>query len=81
MANIWVPINARNAIDENLYIMNNNRVEALFYHSDFEPLLDRIRAEVPSIRLFVCIDRAGASAPHSAQPCKSTARAVGRYQS
>ncbi|MEC9344956.1 MAG: AMP-binding protein [Pseudomonadota bacterium] len=59
----WVPINARNAIDENLYILNNNRVEALFYHSDFEPLLDRIRAEVPSIRLFVCIDRAGGAAP------------------
>ncbi|OWY58922.1 o-succinylbenzoate--CoA ligase, partial [cyanobacterium TDX16] len=52
----WAPVNARNALEENLYILNNTDVEFLFYHSSFEGYLPRIREACPKIREFVCID-------------------------
>ncbi len=54
---VWVPINARNAIDENIYILGNTDTEFLFYHSDFETHLPRLKEELPGISGFVCIDR------------------------
>jgi acyl-CoA synthetase (AMP-forming)/AMP-acid ligase II len=59
---IWAPINARNAIEENLYILKNLDVEFLFYHSIFDQHVVTIRAECPNIKEFVCIDKAGDSA-------------------
>lgn len=59
----WVPVNAKNAVAENTYILDAFDVEILFYHSDFEAILDRIRADCPKIRELVCIDRTGSSAP------------------
>ena len=59
----WVPINARNAIDENTYILDAFDVEILFYHSEFEGLLATIREKCPQIRNFVCLDKVGVDAP------------------
>ncbi len=56
---IWVPVNARNAIAENCYILDNCDTEVLFYHGSFEPQIGQIRAECPKIRHFVCLDKAG----------------------
>ncbi len=53
---VWAPVNARNAIDENLYILDNTDVAFLFYHSSFAPYLPRIREACPKIRTFICID-------------------------
>ena len=53
---IWAPVNARNAIEENLYILDNTDVAFLFYHSSFEAYLPRIREACPKIRTFLCID-------------------------
>ena len=52
----WAPVNARNALEENLYILGNTDVEFLFYHSSFEASLARIREACPKIRDFVCLD-------------------------
>jgi len=60
---VYVPLNARNHIDENIYILNRYRVGTLFYHSSFEPLLPQIRKECPGVRRLICIDRAGKAAP------------------
>ena len=59
----WVPINARNAIRENCYILNHNDADFLFYHSSFEDNVAIIRAECPDIAAYVCIDRPGNNAP------------------
>ena len=59
----WVPINARNAVAENAYILNNNDTDFLFYHSDFEDNIKVIREKCPGIRNYVCLDREGADAP------------------
>jgi len=53
----WAPVNARNALEENLYILNNTDVEVLFYHSSFEAYLSRIREACAAIREFICIDQ------------------------
>jgi hypothetical protein len=54
---VWAPVNARNALDENLFILDNTDVEFLFYHSSFEASLARIREACPKIGKFVCLDR------------------------
>ena len=53
----WAPVNARNALEENLYILGNTDVEFLFYHSSFESVLPRIREACPKIANVVCIDQ------------------------
>ena len=54
---IWAPVNARNAIEENLYILDNTDVAFLFYHSSFDALSAAHQAR-PARRseTFVCID-------------------------
>lgn len=59
----WVPINARNAIAENAYILGHNEVEFLFYNSEFEDNIDVLRKECPRITNYVCLDRLGKDAP------------------
>jgi len=54
---IWAPVNARNALEENLFILDNTDVEFLFYHSTFDASLARIRKECPKIKNVVCLDR------------------------
>ncbi len=53
---IWAPVNARNAIEENLFILDNTDVAFLFYHSSFESYLPRIRETCPKIKTFMCLD-------------------------
>ncbi|MFC0218023.1 AMP-binding protein [Pseudochelatococcus lubricantis] len=53
----WVPVNAKNAIGENCYILDNCDVEILFYHSEFEPLIGQIRSACPKIGHYICLDR------------------------
>jgi acyl-CoA synthetase (AMP-forming)/AMP-acid ligase II len=53
---IWAPVNARNAIEENLYILDNTDVVFLFYHSSFASYLPRIKDACPKIKTFICID-------------------------
>lgn len=59
----WMPLNARNAIDDNIYILDSNGCEWLFYHSSFAREIERIRGAVPSIKGYVCVDRSNGSDP------------------
>jgi acyl-CoA synthetase (AMP-forming)/AMP-acid ligase II len=54
---IWAPVNARNALEENLYILDSTDVSFLFYHSSFEQHLPRMRESCPGIKRLVCLDR------------------------
>jgi acyl-CoA synthetase (AMP-forming)/AMP-acid ligase II len=53
---IWVPVNSRNALPENCYVLNNTDVEILFFHNSFRDQLDEIRLTCPKIRLVITID-------------------------
>ena len=61
---VWVPINARNVVSENAYILDYCDVETLFYYSGFEGNVDEIRTQCPKLRNFVCIDKPGRNGPH-----------------
>ena len=52
----WVPINARNAIDEIVFILDHNDARFLFYHSQFAADVETIRTRCPKILTFVCLD-------------------------
>jgi acyl-CoA synthetase (AMP-forming)/AMP-acid ligase II len=59
----WVPVNARNGVEENSYILDHNDAEILFYHSELEHLLPHLREHCPKIRRYVCLDRPGDGNP------------------
>ncbi|MGB0954578.1 MAG: class I adenylate-forming enzyme family protein [Panacagrimonas sp.] len=63
----WVPVNARNSVADNAYILDNCDVEVLFYHSQFEANLTTFAEQCPKIRKTICIDQEGAQSPSLAQ--------------
>lgn len=60
---VWIPLNARSSVADNIAIMADQGCECLFYHSDFASEVRQIRSEVPGIRLFVCVDQANGDDP------------------
>ena len=55
-AYVWVPINARNTVDENADIIGRCDIEILFYHSEFATCIDQVRRQCPKIKIVICID-------------------------
>jgi acyl-CoA synthetase (AMP-forming)/AMP-acid ligase II len=60
---IWVPLNARNTVDDNAAFMIYTDVECLFYHSSFKDEVRRLRASAPQLRQCICLDRDGPLGP------------------
>ncbi|MGE0377558.1 MAG: class I adenylate-forming enzyme family protein [Planctomycetaceae bacterium] len=52
---VWVPLNARNSIETNVYILHDSDCEWLFCHSDFREHAARILSDVPAISGLVGI--------------------------
>ena len=53
---VWAPVNARNSLQDNCYLLDLNDVEILLYHSDVAGDLAQIAQLCPSIRTFVRMD-------------------------
>ena len=66
-AAVWCPVNPRNEAAENGYVLDAFDCAALFFHSSYEPMVEQMRAGLPKVRVFVCIDRPGTCAPSLAQ--------------
>ncbi|TWT08641.1 AMP-binding protein [Reyranella sp. CPCC 100927] len=47
---VWVPINIRNGVEENIQVLRNTECTWLFYHGVFEAAADAMRAAVSDIR-------------------------------
>ena len=60
----WMPINSRNSLDDNIYILDTNRCAWLFYHSAFATEVQAIKQGASAIKGFVCVDR-----PCDGDPC------------
>lgn len=60
---IWVPINGRNTLEDNTYVLNNTDAEVLFYASAFSALARQLLAACPKITRTICIDKSDAPAP------------------
>ncbi len=53
---IWLPVNARNAPEENVNILVRGGCEFLFVHSQFAAQLPLLREAMPALKGIVCID-------------------------
>ena len=59
----WIPVNARNSAEENHYILDAFDCEVMFYQSTFAEIIGELRAKLPKVKHWVCIDGEGANAP------------------
>jgi acyl-CoA synthetase (AMP-forming)/AMP-acid ligase II len=59
----WIPVNTRNALDDNIAYLNYVRAGWLFYHSHYSADANAVKAAVPTIRHMVCLDGADAAHP------------------
>jgi len=53
---IWLPVNAKNAVQAHCDFLGLVGAEVLFFTKAYEGILERIKAEVPSLKLLVCLD-------------------------
>jgi len=53
---VWIPINTRNGLDENLYILDAFDADMVFFQKDFAGEIEKIRGNLPKVKLWVCID-------------------------
>jgi acyl-CoA synthetase (AMP-forming)/AMP-acid ligase II len=60
---VWVPINARNTLEESVYALGNTDTEVLFYSRAFRDTVRPLLAACPQIKLAVCIEEE--DAPHA----------------
>ena len=56
----WVPLNAKNGLEENCHILRSFDVELLLYHSSLQDKVDAYRPRVPGLRHALRIDGDGA---------------------
>jgi len=52
----WIPVNPRNASDDNRFILDAFDCEILFYQSAFAETIAALRPELPKVKHWVCID-------------------------
>jgi acyl-CoA synthetase (AMP-forming)/AMP-acid ligase II len=53
----WVPVNYRNGVDENCYVLHQFDVAILFFHSETAEQVKAFRERCPNVRRYICIDR------------------------
>jgi acyl-CoA synthetase (AMP-forming)/AMP-acid ligase II len=51
-----LPLNTRLSVDEYIYILNDAKAELLVFHSDYEPIVEKVRQEAKTIKTFVICD-------------------------
>ncbi len=61
---VYVPLNPRFSLENNINIMTQFDVDFLFYNSRFENVIRQIRVGSPRIRGFVCINERGDAGPY-----------------
>jgi len=59
----WIPVNPRASADENHYILDAFDCEAIFFQKAFAPYVDAVRARLPKVKLWICIDDEHGDAP------------------
>lgn len=56
----WVPVNARNAVDETVYVLDHTDVAVLFYAAQHAGQVAELQARCPRLALAICTDGPGA---------------------
>jgi fatty-acyl-CoA synthase len=53
---VWCPINPRNEASENRELLDLFDCTTLVFQASYAPLVERIRADLPRVRTWVCLD-------------------------
>ncbi|CAG9167914.1 Long-chain-fatty-acid--CoA ligase [Cupriavidus laharis] len=61
---VWVSVHTRNTVETNTAVMAYADCDAVFFHSDYAGLVPAMKAGLPRVRRFICID-----APSEYGPC------------
>jgi acyl-CoA synthetase (AMP-forming)/AMP-acid ligase II len=64
---VWCPVNPRNEVAENRFVLDAFDCAGLIFHSAYAPMVEKMRAGLPKVRVLVCIDQPCAFAPSLAQ--------------
>jgi acyl-CoA synthetase (AMP-forming)/AMP-acid ligase II len=59
----WLPVNARNSVEDNHYILDSFDCEVMFYQSEFAEVIAGLRPKLPKILHWICINGEAADAP------------------
>ncbi|MBA5607747.1 AMP-binding protein [Duganella sp. FT3S] len=62
----WIPVGARNADDENQYLLDAFDCEILFFQAQFAPVVAALQPRLPKVRHWICIDPAAGAQPSAA---------------
>ena len=60
---VWVPVNARNTVEDSAFTLHACDVELLFYQKAFSGQVRQLAQRCPLIRHFICIDAADGDVP------------------
>ena len=60
---VWCPVNPRNEVAENRFVLDAFDCAALIFHSAYAPMVEQMRGALPKLRLLVCLDRPWLFAP------------------
>lgn len=60
---VWCPINPRNEASENRYVLDAFDCTCVMYHSNYAPMVAKMRVELPQVHTWVCLDKADADIP------------------
>ncbi|MBX3622965.1 MAG: AMP-binding protein [Rhizobacter sp.] len=52
----WIPVGAKNAAEENRYVLDTFDCEVLFFQREFAAAIAALRPQLPKVRLWVCTD-------------------------
>ena len=55
---VLLPLNIRLSADEFIYILNNAGAEAIVFHADFKPILEKIRQKLTTVKHFIIAEGA-----------------------
>ena len=78
----WIPVNPRNAADDNAFILDAFDCEVLFFQQAFSETIAAMRPALPKVKHWICIDAdlpdaPGLSAWCASQPATKPAVIVG----
>jgi acyl-CoA synthetase (AMP-forming)/AMP-acid ligase II len=60
---VWIPVNTRNALADNIAYLNYVRAGWLFYHSSLGAEALEVKQKVPTLRHLICLDKPDAGHP------------------
>jgi acyl-CoA synthetase (AMP-forming)/AMP-acid ligase II len=60
---VWCPINPRNEASENAFVLDAFDCACLVFHASYAPMVEQMRAQLPKLRVLVCLGQSLPFAP------------------